>query len=110
MVNDRHSLSCFLTVVARKKIARNELNPSTYIKSTECFVKTTKLAGGPNKTTQVAKAVAKKKFDNLGADKSVGSGHKDSLIRRCDVLGIQLLEPTFLLTCDPCSRIPRPAL
>jgi hypothetical protein len=71
MVDDRNSFSGFPTVIAREKIACNELNILADIKPTERFLKTVKPARGPNETAEIAEAIFEKGLDDAYTDKPV---------------------------------------
>jgi hypothetical protein len=101
MVDDRNPFSGFPTVVAREKIARNQLNIFSGIESTERVLKAVKLARGPNEAAEIGKTVIEKSFDDFCSDKTVGSCDQDAIVpgrntfkihRGSDLKGIKILQ------------------
>ena len=74
MVNNRNPLSRPTAVVRGKKIAFNELNIFADSELVKRLFKAAQLAGGPNETANISKAVVKKCTDYSRSDKATRSG------------------------------------
>src|SRR5438874_7933888 len=89
MVNDRGPRRRFPAIRGRKKIACNDFHFLLGIELSERFSESAKLAGGPDKTTDISKPVVEERSDYFGSDKATGSSDQDALIPRYNVVGIQ---------------------
>src|SRR6202035_5081935 len=98
MVNNRGPRRRFPAIRGRKKIAGNDFHFLLGIELAERFSESAKLAGWPDKTTDIRKAVVKERSDYFSSDKATGSSDQDALIPRDDVVGIQCLVRRMGLT------------
>src|SRR5437870_11889756 len=89
MIDNRGPRRCFPAIRGRKKIACNDFHFLLGIELSERFSESAKLAGGPDKTTDVSKAVVKQRSDYFRSDKATGSSDQDALIPRYNVVGIR---------------------
>src|SRR2546423_15648685 len=88
MVNNRGPGRRFPAIRGRKKIADNDFHFLLGIELSERFSESSNLAGGPDKTTDISKAVVKERSDYFSSDKATGSSDQDPVIPRNIVLAI----------------------
>jgi hypothetical protein len=65
MVDDRNPFSGSPTVIAREKIAWNELNIFAGIELTKHVLETVKMTGGSNEAAEIGKAVLEKLLNHF---------------------------------------------
>jgi hypothetical protein len=74
MVNDRNPVSCPSAVIGREKIAFDDLHMFAGIELIKRLFQSGELAGGPNETANISKAVVKECTDYSRSDKATGTG------------------------------------
>jgi hypothetical protein len=73
MIDNRGPLDSVPAICGRKKIAWDDFHFVPGVEWSERFSKRAKLAGGPNETTDIGKAVVKERSDDFSSDKAIGS-------------------------------------
>src|SRR5437870_11446300 len=106
MIDNRGPRRCFPAIRGRKKIACNDFHFLLGIELSERFSESAKLAGGPDKTTDVSKAVVKQRSDYFRSDKATGSSDQDALIPRYNVVGIRCRIRRTALSHFSCRGFP----
>src|SRR5438128_8783730 len=80
MIDNSRILCCRTAIFTREEIANNQLNTGIVRAAARKGFKPSDLTGRPDETAQAAKASTEQILYDAGADKSVGSCHKDRVV------------------------------